>query len=467
MFRWLRLSVVWIVVTTLCWSALLSLALKSPHRTHTASGAASQLAFRDPVINHSVSTTTTSPNATFNATFDGAPPVVTPWRPSDWDVQVHSRDTWQSLESMHAQHGADCAAPPASHPISQYEQAVFHCNGHVMTALNASGYGVIYLTPNYLADFSQGETVIRFDVSTLRTSQRDWIDLWVTPYADNLALPFEDQTVDLQGAPHNAVHIRMDQFNGDTVFKASVIRNFATESVDGNWWTGYETFLTPDAKRRDTFELRLSRTHIKFGMPAYDFWWIDSRVADLGWSEGVVQLGHHSYNPTKDCYGDCSPNTWHWDNVRISAGVPFTVVRGDRRFVDATTVNTVRFAQAAPENAHLRFAGYGTRMEVSFDGGRSWQAAQKQAQQYDDPYHFHSYWTPVPEGAIQVEVRARRTSTAEWHARDFSIFAYNTQQAPDQHQLWLPTIRRSKVTKMTSSDPASSMSASTPARNTE
>ena len=30
---------------------------------------------------------------------------------------------------------------------------------------------------------------------------------------------------------------------------------------------GYESILTPVSTRRDTFELRISRTHLKFGMP--------------------------------------------------------------------------------------------------------------------------------------------------------------------------------------------------------
>lgn len=36
-------------------------------------------------------------------------------------------------------------------------------------------------------------------------------------------------------------------------------------------------------------------------MPAYNFWWIDATIPNLGWDMGVVQFGHHSYNPTKDC----------------------------------------------------------------------------------------------------------------------------------------------------------------------
>src|SRR5439155_24746196 len=138
---------------------------------------------------------------------------------------------------------------------SDYEDAIFQCKDHLMTAIKAGGYGVIYLTPDQMLDFSQSEAVLKFDVSTLRTSLRDWFDIWVTPYEDNLELPLDDWLhVDLNGTPRNAVHVKMDQFNSQTIFRPSVIRDFQTQDVKGtNWWTGYESFLNPSATRRDTF----------------------------------------------------------------------------------------------------------------------------------------------------------------------------------------------------------------------
>ena len=49
--------------------------------------------------------------APWTATFDGRPESPQPWNGDGWDVQVHSRDvdTWQQLEPMEAQHGADCS----------------------------------------------------------------------------------------------------------------------------------------------------------------------------------------------------------------------------------------------------------------------------------------------------------------------------------------------------------------------
>ena len=113
------------------------------------------------------------------STFDGTPSLPQPFAEhgefADFDVQVHSRDhdRWFNLEPINAQHGADCSGPPASHVNTSYAGSVFICNNHLMTAINASGYGVIYLTPNQLFDFSEGSSVT-FDISTERMSTRDW-----------------------------------------------------------------------------------------------------------------------------------------------------------------------------------------------------------------------------------------------------------------------------------------------------
>jgi hypothetical protein len=99
--------------------------------------------------------------------FDGQPGTPLAWQPRNWDVTVHSRDseTWQALEPMTAHHGHDCSPPLATHPVSVHEDAVFVCRDHLMTALNATGYGVIYLTPDHLVDFSRGEALVQFDIS--------------------------------------------------------------------------------------------------------------------------------------------------------------------------------------------------------------------------------------------------------------------------------------------------------------
>ena len=357
----------------------------------------------------------------FLETFNGRPTSPQSWNPTNWDVTVHSRDvsTFYQLEQMNAAHGPDCSPPPATHLISSYEDAVFVCHDHVMTAINAEGYGVIYLTPDQQVDFSKNEAVISWDMSTMRSSTRDWVDLWITPFQDNLQLPLDPNLPDLSGYPRNAIHIRMDY--DYTIFKAEIIRDFVATQIPGDWH-GYESFLTPSATRRDTFKLQISKTHIKFGMPTYNFWWIDANIPALSWNQGVVQFGHHSYNPTKAC-GTCGPNTWHWDNVYIAPPLPFTIIRADMRHVDPTTGATVHFRLPSPENAFLRFAGIGNNIQVSYDNGNSWIPAQTQVQEKFPIDHFWSYWTPMPAGVSSVLIQGQNWYGGVWMVRDISIWS--------------------------------------------
>jgi hypothetical protein len=366
------------------------------------------------------------PAGAFQQTFDGEPSSPQPWNPPDWDITVHTRGVSSAFDApMHAAHGSDCGAPPATHLVQDFSQAVFLCRDHMMTSLYATDYGAIYLTPNQQVDFSQGEAIIRWDVSTLRTSQRDWWDIWVTPYEDHLQLPINDVLPDGNGEPRRSLQISMDSFSGTTPFKGRIFHNHQPTGLPSIDWVGYETFLTPDAKRRDTFELRISRTHIKFGMPAYNFWWIDTPVSDLGWERGIVQLGHHSYNPEKDCDQPCAPNTWHWDNVVIAPAVPFTIIRGDQTIIRPENASVpVQFARPAPANAHLRFDGVLDQLEVSSDGGASWQPATTQTQELHVDGHFQSYWMPIPAGTQAVQFRNTTGAYPDrWMVRDVSIWA--------------------------------------------
>lgn len=369
-------------------------------------------------------------------TFDGAPAVPEAFRSDGWDVTVHSRDvhTWYDLEPMVAEHGQDCGAPPAGHVTTSYADAVFRCRDHLMTAINAGGYGLIYLTPDHLVDFSNGEAVVRFDLSTLRHSTRDWVDVWITPYEEHLQLPLLDWLPDLNGPPRNAIHVTMEP---DNTFRVFVYQDHKGHELPRRSGSGYEAVLTADAKRRDTFELRLSATSVRFGMPAYGLWWVDARMSPLEWTQGAVQLGHHSYTPQKDCsHGGptgqgCRANTWHWDNVTIEPAVPFTIIPADRRYVDQDTPARLRFDRPAPADAHLRFAGIGGELEVSFDGGATWVAAERREQSkplVDEA--FGSFWTPIGQGVQEVQVRGRRWWGGTWMARDFSIWAPPSTAGP-------------------------------------
>lgn len=353
-------------------------------------------------------------------TFDGTPATPEPYYWIDgWDVQVHSRDaeTWEQLETIHAQHGPACEPPTMTHEVSDYEAAVFRCRDHLMTAINAGGYGMIYLTPPYMADFSGGEAVIRFNLSTLALSTRDWWDVWLTPWDSNQALPLEDWLPDAQGEPRDAVHVKL---NDHLQVCARVVRNHQeVVAPECDSTPGYDSVLTPDPARRDTFEIRISKNRLRVGMPDYDLWWEDLRI-NLDWDQAVVQFGHHSYNPTKDGAGE--PNTWHWDTFEIAPAKPFTIIRAQQRV--ANDSDTITFDAPAPANAMLRFAAIGT-VEVSVDQGESWSLAQRQQEEGRHAEHFSSYWMPIPEGIDQVLFRF---SDDDWYtgpflARDITIWA--------------------------------------------
>lgn len=384
----------------------------------------------------------------FSFTNFGSPSAPGPFSSPVWDVQVHNRSYLPTVAAMDAQHGADCSPFPNTHPIQTPADSVFVCKNHVMTAINSTGYGEIVLTPAAQVDFSNGPGKVDFHVTTFSTSLRDWIDLWVSPFSENLALPYYDNAPDLQGPPRDAINIRIQNGglnNPETYFSGNVYRDFTPNAIAGRS-TYIESMLPPSEITRTHFLLEISRTHIRFGMPDYKngagFYWIDSDVPDLGWSQGVVQFVHHSYNPMKAglclTYADqlnhlpCAPDTWHWSDFAISPSQPFTIIKADQT---AATVGsaTVTFPQAAPPNSYLRFAGTGNAhgIQVSFDGGKTWQPAQHPNQAYSDQNGTtSSYWMPIPSG--QTSVTFRQTTAYEGHdfyVRDISIWTNSPNAA--------------------------------------
>lgn len=397
-----------------------------------------------------------APATSFLATFDGDPPAPKSiYNMPGWDTAINTGNSPTDIQPMLAQHGPDCAGPPATHEISKYDETVYQCKNHIMMAIK-QGYGVIYLTPAYLVDFSQGEAVIRFDRSTLSTSNRDWTDFWITPFEDNLMFPLEEWQAFLTGEPRNSVHMR------GAVMRIS--RDFDIQEVKGNWWTDpiKKAGMEHSPTRRDTFEIRISRNHISFCMPGtasvggsdpngsstietgINFCFLDKEISPaLTWDKGVFQLGHHTYNATKGTTkDDCSlvgltcptANTWHWDNVEISPAVPFTIIHSDRRWVDFNDPNpTVNFDSPAPANAFLRFSAGRDNTgatQISFDGGQTWVTANQQpaSKQVHTERNctapcVSNYWHPIPEGTTSVQVRAGAGTRSDWFAKDFTIWS--------------------------------------------
>lgn len=361
--------------------------------------------------------------ASFLETFSGAPATPLPFSPDTWDVRVHERkmpDNPGQFPPMQAQHGPACEGPHVTHSVSDATSAVFQCNDHVMTAINGNEYGVIYLTPNQMLDFGSGGSV-SFDVSQGDQSRRDWIDLWITPYADNLALPLQDDLPDLNGPPVNALHIQQDF--SDNKWQLKVIRNGA----ETNYGFGpIASGFAPDFARRDTMRLTLTPTtgglRVRFEMPQYGSVLVDRVIPALSWSQGVVQIGHHSYDPTKD--GSGSPNTWHWDNVSIDPAVPFYIQKaGGPRYI--TSSGTVTFPPA-PEGASLRFSAIGRPVVNG--------VALNPRVPSDHPEHANSFQVAIPAGSTSATVSMTAMS---WYdcgfgclAQDFYVWSEGGGSAP-------------------------------------
>lgn len=329
---------------------------------------------------------------TFVETFDGNPTSPQAWHPEYWDIQYHSRDigTWVTPPPVDAHHGPNCSPSPDMHRVTTWEQSTFVCIGHGHTAIDTPGYGEIIMTPNVLLDFSRTAGTVKWANSTLITSNRDWVDVWITPWQDNLALPLYDWLPDLQGEPLNGIHVSMDF--GNPVFLINVIRNHQSVTVGRLAWPDS---LIQSWREREPFEIRLTRTSLTLSMPLHDAS-TTVNFADLGWSQGVVQFGHHSYNPTKD--GGVA-NSWGWDNISISPAVPFSMKQITPRILMNT--GTLNFP-AAKAGSKLRFAGV-CAIDLDFGNGFTRVAPQPQEKSYVE--HFSSYFVDVPAGATSAKVR--------------------------------------------------------------
>jgi len=374
-----------------------------------------------------------------------------------WDVIAEARDidaaATSAVPAFPAGHGADCSNADTgaipSHQVTQRSDELFVCHDHLMTALNSDdyGYGAIYLAPPAMVDFSQGAT-IDFSSSTFRTSDRDWWDMWLTPFDQNFVVPLDAMFPDLNGPPKNSLHIKMDQFNSGTTFVGETINNF-NETDLASTDDLLESYETPSVVNRAQFELRItplggSRYQVQFGLPATKTWFVNGTTT-LPFTQAVLQLGQHSYTPTKDdgCGPtvedeqrgfSCQPNTWHWSNLAISNPVPFTIDTGTPSVVGDTATGTVTLSAPSPANSDLRFAARGSNLQVSFDGGHTWQPAQARQQvgagiptPSVDQYHLGNYWMPMPAGVKNVQFRGQGGWWgSSWFVQDVAAWSTNS-----------------------------------------
>ncbi|MEM8856796.1 MAG: hypothetical protein AAGD96_00660 [Chloroflexota bacterium] len=383
-----------------------------------------------------------NPALLFLETFDGDPASPEAWTDENWDITVHQRDQDRLYEmfEMPAHHGPNCEPPPDSHVITAYADNLYICKNHMMTAnygaSDNGGYGLIYFTPNRTID-TTGDFFIQFDMSTHRVNPvRNWVDVWITPYDQNLQLAIHEFEPDLQGAPLEGIQIRLRQEN---YFTITIHENGQETRLDIDDFRQYHEVLQMSKKVRTTFFIGVEDGQLKVGIPEFDLWWHNQAAPDMlkrpNWSESVVQFGHHSYTPYKMCEfsffpDECAANggdTFHWDNMMMYPAKQFDLIHGSATLITASTSNkTFTANRSAPENSYLRFAGIGDDLEVSFDGGGSWQAAVEQAHSKpNENEHFRSYWMAVPAGTTAVQFRGNSWWGGEWAARDITIWAKN------------------------------------------
>ena len=370
----------------------------------------------------------------FLETFDGDPPSPTPFvNTGSFSVSVNSRigATQHTLAAMDADHTAACGPPPGTHVVTAYEDALYRCRNHMMTAVSSglfpdrTNMAVAMFSPNQVLDFSGGPATIRFDASTLRASRRDWFEIWVTPFDDLLRMPLQADRVLMQGPPNNALVVGLRDFSTKGTFDAAVFRMGPggleeTEIVGSN--IGYETVLTPSRTTRSTFEIVVERDHLKVWMPQEGLVFIDTAIQALPFDHGIVQFGHNSYEVFECAVGcDAGPATWHWDNIRLAPAEPMKALPASRRFVNSSTASFVSFGEPAPKNAWVQFTAIGKELEVSFDLGATWQKAVTQHAREDYTWRYRNYWMPVPQGATTMHVRGIDTVEHMWQFQDISV----------------------------------------------
>jgi hypothetical protein len=273
-------------------------------------------------------------------------------------------------------------------------------------------YDSLYMTPNQIADFSNGPVTIRFDVSTLQRSDRDWIDVWVQAWDTQEQRILDDDVPSALGNPRNAAHIEMGrgpnwgtegQFHFES-FDSNRSRVNSVPATGPSW----NTVLTPSAQARSTVEIVLSRTHVKIWMPQHNLVWVDKDISPLNFTQGVVSYGHHVYGPEKgrdlSTGGQGQPNTWHWDNLSISPSIPFTIVKTDHRaasYQQSAAARTFTLAQPAPANSLVRFTAMGRSVKVSFDGGPA-VATTRTGPNDASGGGSNSYIAQVPQGTTRM-----------------------------------------------------------------
>jgi hypothetical protein len=268
-----------------------------------------------------------------------------------------------------------------------------------MTSRAAPSYGATYLTPLALLDWSSRWALLRWDVSTLSMSSRDWIDVWVTPIRDALTVPIEHNGVAFQGTPKNAIHIR--NANDASGWTVDVIKKFRTVKsrtlkLPGNF--------PHSAMVRTPVRVKVFRNRVVLSMDG-----VGRVVVNAGpnFRRGMVQFAEHAYNPFKDNAGVAA--TWHWDNFTLAPAskLPIRRVTPQRRTADRPgAVRKFTFSGPAPARSVLLFDAV-CQVSVNFGSGFRRVAKQPSSGHNGAAESPSSYKVAVPRGARKVVVRFR------------------------------------------------------------
>lgn len=357
------------------------------------------------------------PSGRFMEGFAGAPHHPSAWSSPNLDVIIHHR-VEGARQQMDADHDDMCGPPPSTHRIHAVHEAVFQCRDHLMTAIDSteSGYAVVYMTPSALLDWSKKPAKFEFDVSTGRSTKRDWIDIWLTPWEHNMVLPSASETPDLSGPPAKAVHLQLVNR-----FAWKITAYPGATTLSHNEWSDIPV---PFSKtQRDHFTITLDKgvlTLFYKNVATGQTIEVESvrLPATLDFRQAVVQIGHHSYTPAKDCelsqIGKCGPNTWHWDNISIEPSASMNA----RRAPDITRSGSVPLA-----SGWLRFAARGA---TEIDWGSGWTAVRPVNGAEPESGAFASYFVPIPASARQIRMRGAATWAGEWKAKQIAVWSKAT-----------------------------------------
>lgn len=384
--------------------------------------------------------------ASWTETFDGTPASPTHYYPVTgnvpWDVVLKGYDPGEntltvsgSVETRGSnigEHGTGCEAPTTgtsfnndnstTHLMTDQLDMMFQCNGHLMLSTGLSGYGAVYASPPASMDFSGGEALLTWDMSTKHTSSREWFSMVLSPF--NQYEPLAYISV-IEHIPADNIHIEY----GDGPASIQVHQYHSGDKYDvaGDSSTTIDSILagyglSESSQRRDHWKVGLSSTHLRVcftpdAVGATETCLYDHdlpfSLASGTWSNNAVtQFTAEEYNAEKACidtqspppsnpldsnnldhtaYGDatCPPNTWHIDNVSINPAQTFTVILPTGTFPVSFSGNgphTINFPQAAPSGSYFEATWYGYRncswctgvsaaqLRTSTDGGSTWSS---------------------------------------------------------------------------------------------